>query len=297
MIKRLYKKISRELRSFLNRFLNKKDFYENFLPSLPNNFHELAILIFTKKLTDSHAKLGKKIENFRRELSQEGKNLRIHTFGSPRSNSQLLDKEGKVIPGDFSEKNASGVAQTGTSVFGGIQLLKLVEAFGGGRIIELGTNTGLSGCYFLSSPSTSELVTIEGSKDLCLIAEKNLARISDKFKVINDLFDNAIDQLSNSNELFNIAFIDGQHEKEATIFYTDKLLKILSPGAMIIYDDIYWSEGMNDAWNALRLREEFRLSIDLGTRGICILGEASEDKKYFSICDYIGKPDIYRAGW
>ena len=60
--------------------------------------------------------------------------------------------------------------------FGGIQLKRIIDAFGHGNVLELGTNTGLSGCYFLSSENTEHFYTIEGSPDLCKIADINLKK-------------------------------------------------------------------------------------------------------------------------
>jgi len=65
-------------------------------------------------------------------------------------------------------------------------------------------------------------------------------------------------------------------------------------------DDIYWSEGMLDAWNIIKRDSRFDLSIDFGWRGIVRVAEHSrpEKEKYiFNLTKYHGEPSIQRPGW
>lgn len=287
-------KILKTATRITNVKLNKSKFI-SFLNTVPDRFRSVMEFSYFRNFTDDDKKLGAKIEGFRDEISNDSETM-IHTFGSPHSNSELFDESGKVKPGIYKASQAKGVAKTGTPVFGGIQLKMLVEAYGKARFLELGTNTGLSGSYILSAETTTELVTIEGSSDLCAIAEKNLSRISNNYVIKNALFQDAIDELARNNEKFDIAFIDGQHEKQATIYYTDILMPLMKAGGMIIYDDIYWSEDMNNAWRELSSRKCFGISFDFGNRGVCVIDKEKQNKHY-NLCEYIGEPSIYRSGW
>ena len=213
----------------------------------------------------------------------------------------MYDNAGNIRPGTFNENSIQGVANTGTNVFGGVQLKKIVDTFGSGSVLELGTNTGLSGCYFLSSKNTAKLITIEGSAELCDIAKSNLTVFGKNFIVVNDLFDLAIAQLGKDSVRFRYSFVDGQHEKKATILYKDLLLPLMEPGGVMIFDDIYWSEGMYEAWLEISSDPNFDMCLDLGWRGVCrIRGHTqspSAELIRFDISQYLGKPPIQRPGW
>ena len=294
---KIVKKIINKSYSHLKSILNKNKFQKALVDKVPLAFHDVTKFSYQKKLSSDDKSLGQLVESFRKKIVSDHQGKKIETFGSPHSKSELFDEKGKIKPGDYGPRPAEGVARTGTAIFGGLQLKKIVESIGGGRVIELGTNTGLSGCYFLSSNMPVELVTIEGSKKLCEIAEKNLINISNNFQVLNQMFDDALSDLINKKEEFDIGFVDGQHEKKATLFYAQELKKIVKPGGIIIFDDIYWSEDMNNGWNDLIKDKDFSATIDLGNRGICILDKEEETKKHFCLGDYIGNPLVYRSGW
>jgi len=294
---KLIKKIIIKINSRIKVQINKKKFHNDLVDLLSPKFHEAAKFSYYRKVSKEEKKLGNMVENFRKNIVVDHEGQEIETFGSPHSNSELFDLEGRVKPGIYAPKPVKGVARTGTPIFGGLQLKKIVEGAGGGRIIELGTNTGLSGCYFLSSNVSVELVTVEGSEKLCEIAKNNLGKISNKFQILNKMFDQALESLIDKEEKFDIGFVDGQHEKKATLFYAQKLKKLVRPGGIIIFDDIYWSEDMNDGWNELVRDDDYSETIDLGNRGICIIKNKKIVKKHFCLGDYIGNPIIYRSGW
>ena len=133
-----------------------------------------------------------------------------------------------------------------------------------------------------------------------MIARKNLAVISERFEVLHGLFDTMLDKLLKSGKKYDLAFIDGQHEEQATIFYANKIKRLMKPGGTILFDDIFWSEGMSRAWETIKTDDEFASLIGLRTRGIAILRSNNEEDqilpRYFEITDYIGRPHMYRKG-
>lgn len=296
MIKRIYIKV----RNAIMLRINKSRFIEDISPMKEsfNELHELLLFSYEKEIFGSDKKLANKIEKLRTSLASDP-SKKVRTFGSPHSNAELFDDSGKVVPGVYLDHDISGVAKTGTNEFGGIQLKRIVDAFGHGNVLELGTNTGLSGCYFLSSDNTEHFYTIEGSPDLCKIADINLKTMGDNYTLYEGLFDDVLNSLDLEDQ-FMYAFIDGQHEKQATIHYMEKIFPMMKPGGILILDDIYWSEGMLDAWNIIKRDSRFDLSIDFGWRGIVRVAEHSRSEKEkfaFNLTKYHGEPSIQRPGW
>ncbi|MGC6533070.1 MAG: class I SAM-dependent methyltransferase, partial [Flavobacteriales bacterium] len=71
---------------------------------------------------------------------------------------------------------------------------------------------------------------------------------------------------------WDFVFVDGNHRKEATLEAVELLAPHLGEGAVVVIDDIYWSRGMTEAWDELRKREQFALSIDVFEMGILFMG-------------------------
>jgi predicted O-methyltransferase YrrM len=112
---------------------------------------------------------------------------------------------------------------------------------------------------------------VEGSTELSKIAKTSLKGRS-QVMVVNSLFDEAIDkEIASASRKFDFAFIDGHHEKVATIHYFNRLSPYLQEGGLVIFDDISWSYDMREAWDILSGRKEFSHAIDLGAIGVCVM--------------------------
>jgi hypothetical protein len=291
----LLKRIKSKLISHLRRAINKEIFEADFLRICPEAFKNSAQFIFFGNPTSEEKRTARRIEEFRAEIVAAGSDLR--SYESPHSGTFEKDVDGHAIAGPYSSNSAKAHAMTGVGMNGGILLRRIVTGLAARRILELGTNTGFSGAYFLSCPHVEQLVTIEGSMDLCEIADRNLKRISDKYKIMNMLFDDSIDQLSHANEQFDCVFIDGQHEREATLHYAKGVMPLLKQGGSIIFDDIYWSDDMNQFWKEICTSSDFSITLDLQYKGIAVLRSGEERKTHYDICEYVGRPRISRKDW
>lgn len=292
-------KVLRYVARILRRKTSQRRFLADVSNSVPSNLVDVLMYSFDSKVADSERKLGVMIEGFRDEVKSQHREEKVQTFASPHSGVSLTDEAGNVMPGDAVLSENAGFARTGTKVTEGIQLKRIAEAVAARRILELGTNTGLSGCYFLSSRYRPFLHSVEGSRQLCQIAESNLEQISSNFHVANSFFDDELTLLRNSGEKFDLAFIDGQHEEHATIYYANAIKPLLSTGGAILFDDIFWSEGMYRAWCVARDDKDYAITLELGGRGLCILpaNPLCGESIALNLSDYIGRPSFTRRGW
>jgi predicted O-methyltransferase YrrM len=270
-------------------------FNREFLPALPRELRPAAEFAFEREPTDDEQRIVDTIETLRGELERaEGTAL---SYSSPHSGTFRRADDGHVEPGPANRSPLGVHAKTGAGRRGGILLRRLAEGLGATNVLELGTNTGFSGMYFLSAGSRPRLVTIEGSADLCRIAEQNLTRVADRtrFRVMNRLFDDALDELEQSGERFSCGFIDGQHEQAATLHYATRVISLLEPGGAVIFDDIYWSRDMHEAWQRLRMDDRFAVTCDLKWKGVCVTGVGPP--RTFDICEFIRRPSFARGDW
>jgi len=145
-------------------------------------------------------------------------------------------------------------------------------------VLELGSCAGVSGAYMASAPSVERLTSVEASADLATVARETIQSVLPDAVVINALFDEALDQLVESGATFDLAWIDGHHEKIATLHYFVRSRPILSPGAWVLFDDIAWSGDMREAWRELSAAPGVRYALDLGRCGLLILGDGGLTK-------------------
>lgn len=145
-----------------------------------------------------------------------------------------------------------------------------------GSVLEIGTNLGVSGSYILEAIKdkvSSHLVTMEGLPQSCKIASAKFETITDKdqFNLIQGLYDKTFPLLIKESPVFDLLFIDGNHQEKPTIEYFHTLKKHIHNPAIFIFDDINWSEGMKKAWSTIQRDEDVNFSIDLYRWGVVII--------------------------
>jgi predicted O-methyltransferase YrrM len=168
-------------------------------------------------------------------------------------------------------------------------------------MLELGSCVGVGGAYLASNPHCTEFYSIEASEGLANIARSSVQTVKPQGEVINGLFDPVLDDLlPRLTNGIDFAWIDGHHEKLATIHYFDCLIPHLNPGALVVFDDIYWSQDMLDGWNELRIRTGISHSLDFGPGGICVWKGGDVEPRQWNLNTYVGsfnwQPKV-PAGW
>lgn len=159
------------------------------------------------------------------------------------------------------------------------------------NILEIGTNLGVSGQYFIGALSdnktvTSHFLTFEGVPDLCKIANERFEKISINrncnYKIIQGLYEDTLHQVDDLNIKFDIVFIDGNHKYKPTIEYYEYLLNHSKDNAVFIFDDINWSNEMKKAWQDI-LKTDYSYSIDFFKMGIIVIEKDNHSKKNYNL--------------
>jgi predicted O-methyltransferase YrrM len=245
----------------------------------------------------------KLVEDRRREIASQG-DKRIPIWYSPKPGSAGNDSsmDARPQPGKILEFTMKSIANTGKNQRWGTALYLIAREFESSVGIELGACAGISAMYLSSAPNVKKFITVEGSEALARIAQESLKSCKN-VKVVNALFDEAIDsEVPSLDSKIDLAYIDGHHEKIATIHYFNRLLPFLNSGSVVIFDDISWSHDMRDAWNILSKRSEFTHAMDLGEVGVCVMKTEFDSTEvepiYWDLQPIIGKYGIGDpAGW
>jgi predicted O-methyltransferase YrrM len=227
-----------------------------------------------------------RVEQIRRELAAKG-NKKIEVFSSPPPSLSGTNVEQRPIPGKPIFYTAARLAKrVSCSRYWGT-FLYLISQYTKARIIlELGSAAGISGCYLASGQNCQRFITIEASKSLADIAKESIKQISDKAEIYNCFFDEALDSIlpSLADDKLDIVWIDGHHEKTATLHYFNRVRPHLRENSLVLFHDIRWSEDMFDAWKILRNYKGFSHTIDLHSSGLCVWRDVlSSEPKFWDL--------------
>ena len=116
------------------------------------------------------------------------------------------------------------------------------------KILEMGTSLGLTTAYLAASGWDVE--TWEGCQQTANYARKNWKGLGceDQIKSKVGTFKSLMEA---SHGGWDVVFLDGHHDRDATLAYVECLKAKLNPGGAILVDDIVWSKGMKEAWGKL----------------------------------------------
>jgi len=152
-------------------------------------------------------------------------------------------------------------------------LFHLIRAFRPRRCLELGTCLGISAAYqaaALTINGAGRLVTLEGGAALARLAEAHFERLGlPGVEVVTGRFADTLPAVLPALGPIDFAFIDGHHDPAAMQAYYGLLVPHLADGAVLVFDDIFWSSGMRHAWRALTADRRMGTAVDLLTFGIC----------------------------
>nr|WP_317042506.1 class I SAM-dependent methyltransferase [Salinimicrobium sediminis] len=81
---------------------------------------------------------------------------------------------------------------------------------------------------------------------------------------------------------FDLLFVDGNHQKEATLTYFKKLLPTVHNDSVMILDDIHWSKGMEEAWEEIKAHPRVKVTIDTFQWGL-VFFRREQEKEHFVI--------------
>lgn len=219
-------------------------------------------------------KIFKEIEQARKEIIDADIELEIIDYGARSPNLSLTKEDmyrGRVVKSSTKNMCAIGVKNKWSE-----KLYYLVKEYKPNTILELGTCCGFSSIYMSKANPLAKIYTLEGSPALAKIAEKNFTKLNCKnIEIIVGRFQDNLLKILQNLEVVDFAFIDGHHDKDATLEYFSKIKPFLNKDAIVVLDDISWSNGMKEAWDIIKVDKDLSHVEDLGKFGICYFKENS----------------------
>ena len=214
-----------------------------------------------------------KIEARRNWLLKNNSVIKVEDFGAGSTVIKTKDRQ------------VSKIAASSLKPVKFAQLLhRMARYYNPQTIVELGTSFGITTAYLAAARPQAQVITFEGSDAIAAIASDNFARLGlGNIELIPGDFNKTLREFLSRTEKIDMAFIDGNHSMQPTIDYFHALLQRSHNDTILIFDDIHWSHGMEQAWEHIKANESVTLSIDLFFIGIVFLKKEFRQKQHFSI--------------
>lgn len=211
------------------------------------------------------------LERVRKQLLRNQTTIRMTDLGA---GSKTLDSNTRSI----SDIARHGIARKKQAEF----LYRLVKRFAPQSMIELGTSVGLSSLYLARAQPASRLYTIEGCPELAAFAQQQFVQqgLSNTVSITGN-FDEELPKVLSTLERVDFVYFDGNHAYEPTLRYFNMALAKKHAGSVFIFDDIYWSAGMEKAWQEIHTHPDVRLSMDFFQFGIVFFRTEQKNKEHF----------------
>ncbi|MEJ7778021.1 MAG: class I SAM-dependent methyltransferase [Daejeonella sp.] len=231
-----------------------------------------AYRLIDKVIYDFHARsVYSKIENLRHDLLDDTRSITITDLGAGSHVNNSKRKQVKTLA-----KNALKPAKLAQLIH------RLAADVKPANIIELGTCLGLTTAYLASAAPEATVISIEGCPETASVARENLDKLDIKnASLLVGNFDELLPDVIAGLDEIDFIFIDGNHRKDATLNYFKMCLPKLSENSIMIFDDIYWSAGMKEAWEEIKLHPRVTVTLDLFWIGLVFVrkGQVKEDFK------------------
>jgi predicted O-methyltransferase YrrM len=214
-----------------------------------------------------------RIEAHRRWLLSSAEMLEVEDFGAGSAFGQLHQRSVGSIA-----RHAAKAPKFGRLLY------RIAEHYHCRHVLELGTSLGISTAYMASAPGVARVLTLEGAPAIAQAAGNGFATLG--LKQVEQIVGNFDDTLAEALKRMpspDLVFVDGNHREEPTLRYFRQCLAAAHDETILVFDDIHWSEGMENAWAQIKSHPQVRCTIDLFFVGIVLLPKAFREKQDFVI--------------
>lgn len=225
----------------------------------------------TEVLPHKRSGVGNRIEERRKILLKSDQWIRFVDYGAGPDGQHVRRKVSEMVH-TASRKRRSGEL-----------LYRICRHYKPRRGLELGTHLGLATMYQVAGGIFERFVTLDGAANVVEIAQSGFEEWTFQPECITGPFEETLFDVVDLTVLKpDYVFVDGNHQYEPAMRYFHHLLPYMADGAIMIWDDIYWSKDMQKAWNEIIRHPEVTVSIDIFFLGICLVRH-NQAKEHFRL--------------
>lgn len=212
------------------------------------------------------------LKNYRKSLLQNKNFIEVTDFGAGskvfKSNRRQISKIAKTA--GISPKRAE-------------LLFRVTNYFQSSNILEIGTSLGLATSALALGNPKAKVITLEGCSHTATIAKNQLNEFDcTNVESIISEFESFLISENLQSTIYNLIYFDGNHSKKATLAYFDLLLPTINNDSVWIFDDIHWSQEMEEAWEIIKNHPKVTVTIDTFQWGF-VFFRYEQPKEHFVI--------------
>ena len=250
-------------------------YYFNASNGKGHGIHSPFVFDFIKNVLNDHRNFYAydQIEALRQKLLKDKTIIEVEDFGAGSSIAKT------------NQRSVQSIARHAAKSKKYAQLLfRVVNYYQPKYILEFGTSLGISTAYIAAANTKATIITLEGAAEIADKALQNFAALQlHNIQLIKGNFDETIDKALNLLPQVDLAFVDGNHRKDATLSYFQQLIIKVNRSSILIFDDIHWSAEMEEAWKTIKNHPAVTASIDLFFFGIVFVRQDFQAKQHFII--------------
>lgn len=221
-----------------------------------------------------------RIETMRSLLLSSQRPLRIADFGA--GTAHQFDS-GEAETTHYVQRTLGQMTTSSKPPRWAYLLFRMVRTLQPDSCLEMGACVGISASYIASALELNgrgRVLSLEGADVLAERSRRTLEDLdlSERAEVRIGRFSDTIEAAINELRPIGFAFIDGHHIESATLDYMNALAPAMADEAVMVFDDINWSEGMASAWRQICQDERFALTLDLRSVGIAVMSRSATSR-------------------
>lgn len=254
-----------QIKSYLNFLYHSKNEHGVHSPFV---FNLVTKCFYDKKQYPEYAIL----KNYRKSLLQNKNTIEVTDFGAGsrvfKSNKRAVNK----------------IAQTaGITPKRAELLFRITKYFQPESILEIGTSLGLATSALALGNIKAKITTLEGCENTLAQCQSQLQKFNiNNVDCVNTEFSSFLNNQQPTTNNRQLIYFDGNHSKTATLTYFELLLPSVTNETVWIFDDIHWSNDMEEAWEIIKNHPKVTVTIDTFQWGM-VFFRAEQEKEHFVI--------------
>ncbi|WP_234734410.1 O-methyltransferase [Tellurirhabdus bombi] len=160
---------------------------------------------------------------------------------------------------------------------------RLIQKYNYQTIFDLGTSLGITTLYEAAANPEGRIISFEGCPQTARIAAQNFQRLGYRnVDLVVGNIDETLGKQVAEVDRIDFAFFDANHRFEPTVRYFETCLDKIHNDTCFVFDDIHWSDGMEQAWEAIKAHPKTVVTIDLFYIGL-VFFRAQQPRQHFTL--------------
>jgi len=212
------------------------------------------------------------LKNYRKSLLQNKNTIEVTDFGAgSRVFKNNIRQISKIV-------STAGITENRSEL-----LFRITNYFQPESILEIGTSLGLATSALALGNPKAIITTLEGCPETTSVAKKQFEKFDLKnIESVVTEFSSYLKNYQLSTVNYQLIYFDGNHSKKATLDYFELLLPTITNETVWIFDDIHWSEDMEEAWESIKNHPKVSVTIDTFQWGL-VFFRKEQPKEHFVI--------------